>query len=141
MLTHDGATDTRSIGNLIKDLKNDAAQLLRDEIALARTELSSSMSRGLRNLALLLTGALIGLLAAQALLVTLIAGVIVVLLDVTGRNMALWLAPLVVGLALAIIAAICIWVGKQRLSKLSITPRQTTETMRETQQWLRTRMS
>jgi uncharacterized membrane protein YqjE len=141
MLTQHTTPDTRSFGQLFKDLKDDAAHLIRDEVALARTELSQSISRGLRDVTILMIGVCIGLLALQAFVLAIIAALVVALSARTDPDVALWLAPLIVAVGLAIAAVSCIWVGRQRLSRRSITPHTTTETLRETQQWLRNRMT
>ena len=68
----DRAVDTRSLGELLTELSRETATLVRQEVALARTELTRNVARVQRHAMLIVAGGVIayaGLLAIVAALV------------------------------------------------------------------------
>jgi hypothetical protein len=103
----DEIQDGPSIVALVADLGETTLYLLRDEFALARREITDAASRIGRLLALLLTGALVAVVA----LFTLAHAATGML----SRHMGEPEAALVVGLALMIAAGVGVWTGIRRL--------------------------
>jgi len=117
-----GAED-RSVGGLLSDLANGLATLVRQELRLAQAEGSEKISNAVIGVAAILGGLLI---AACSLLILLQALVIAL-----ANHMPDWLAALVVGIAVAIVAFIAIWQGRRNLSMEKLAPRRTMRTVRE----------
>ena len=99
------------------------ATLVRQELRLAQAEGSEKISNAVIGVAAILGGLLI---AACALLILLQALVIAL-----ANHMPDWLAALVVGVAVAIVAFIAIWQGRRNLSMEKLAPRRTMRTVRE----------
>jgi uncharacterized membrane protein YqjE len=122
----------RSIGELFSELANETSLLIRQEIALAKVELSEKASRVGRNVAFLVLGGAI----AYAALLTLLAALVIVLANV----MPAWAAALVVAVLVGIVAAILVSKGLAALKKTDLAPRQTVQTLKEDAQWAKQQM-
>ncbi len=121
----------RSLGDLLNDLTDGSAQLVRDEVRLARTETVESLLTLRRGAVLLGIGIAVALCAAAAGMASLILVISEYLLD--GRT---WLAALIVAVVLAVIAGIFTWRGSRSFSGSSLAPRETATSIKETAAWL-----
>ena len=114
--------EPRSIGELLRDLANDTTRLVRDEIALARTEATEKAKQAGLAVAMMAAGAV---LAIPAVLFVLQAVV-----DLLSNFMRDWLAGLLVGLVLAIAAFALVKIGQGKLSASSLTPERTAQNLK-----------
>lgn len=117
-----------SLGELLSNLSSQAGLLFRQEVQLAQAEMTRKATRAGRNAAYVALGGVVGLVAFM----TLVAALVLALAQV----MAAWLAAAVVGLALAIVAALLVRYGIEKLKQIDPAPRQTIETLRENKEWL-----
>lgn len=90
----------RSVGELFSELANETSLLIRQEIALAKVELTEKAARVGRNVGFLVLGGAVGYAALLALL----AAVIILLANV----MPWWIAALLVAVLVGIVAAVLI---------------------------------
>jgi hypothetical protein len=116
------------LGELFATLSNQASQLFRQEVQLAQAEMTNKAMRAGKNVALVVLGAV----TAQGAFLAIIAALILALAQV----MDAWLAALLVGIGLAIVAAMLVQVGLKQLKEIDPAPRQTIQTMRENKEWL-----
>lgn len=122
----------RPLSDLLKELNQEISHLVRDEIALARVEMTRKMSAMAKAAGLLGAGAFVGLLAAGVLTAT-----IVLAIDVA---LPAWLAALIVTVAYLIIAGVLCAVGYARFKRAGKPiPEQTIETLKEDVSWARHR--
>lgn len=117
----------RSIGELFSELASETSLLIRQEVALAKVELTHKANRVGRNVGFLVLGGAI----AYAALLALLAAVIILLANV----MAWWLAAFVVTVVVGIAAAVLIFKALAALKHTEMAPRQTIETLKEDAQW------
>lgn len=117
-----------SLAELLSRLSDQAGTLVRQEIQLAQAELTRKANKAGRNMVFIAVAALIGMGAFYALVAALIL--------VLAQMMEAWLAALLVGVALAIVAALLARYGINKLKEIDPTPRRTVETMRENKEWL-----
>lgn len=133
-----GLTGRRPISDVFRELRDEMLLLVRQEIALARTEISHKFSKIGRNIAYLAVGAAIGLLGLVFLLLAATAGVLVALIEGGMQtNVALWLAPLIVGVVVAIVGYIFVQKAISTLKRESPVPKRTMHSLKEDQQWLK----
>ena len=118
-----------SFGELLSDLANTSAGLVRDEIALARQEMSEKVASLKSGVLVVSVGLIIGLIAIQ----TLTAASVIALVSAVGAANA----ALIVGSALAVIGTLLVLVGVRRVKRTSLRPRQTIETLEEDRKWLK----
>ena len=109
--------EQRSLGDLLRDLANDSTRLVRDEIALARTEATNKARQAGVAVAMMVAGAV---LAIPAILFVLQA--VVTLLS---NFMYDWIAMLLVALVLGLAAFLLVRKGQADLSAGSLTPERT----------------
>ncbi len=117
----------RSIGELFSELANETGLLIRQEIELAKVELTHKVTRVGRDVGFLVVGGAV----AYAALLALLSAVIILL----ANYMPSWASALVVAVLVGIIAAVLILKALADLKKTDITPRQTVETLKEDAQW------
>lgn len=119
--------DDRSLGELFAELAQETSTLVRQEVNLAKTEVSQKASRAGKHIGTLAAGGAV----AYAGLLAILAGVIVLLDEV----MPLWLSALLVGLVVAGVGYFLVRRGLDALKREDLAPRQTIETLKEDQQW------
>ncbi|MBV9037534.1 MAG: phage holin family protein [Acidobacteriaceae bacterium] len=122
----------RSIGELFSELASETGLLIRQEIALAKVELSQKATRVGRNVGYLVLGGAV----AYAALLALLAAVIILL----ANYMPSWVAALVVAVLVGIVGAVLISKALADLKKTDVAPRQTVETLKEDAQWAKQQM-
>lgn len=133
-----GETDARSANDLARELAEQAATLIRQEIQLAKMELTEKVSRMGRNLAYIAIGGLVAYGGFLALVQAAVNGLGAGIWRENNSRiwLAVWLAPLAIGLIVAGIGYVLVQKGITTLKKESVVPEKTMETMRENKQWL-----
>ena len=131
-----------SIVYLLKKLRDDTTTLVRDEISLAKTEISEKIASTSRNVGYLAVGALV----AYAALILFLQGIGLLLRDLFisgGMNQASasLLGFLIVGGVIGIIGALLIVKALNTLKKEPVTPTKTAETLREDKEWVQNKVS
>jgi hypothetical protein len=122
----------RPLGDLVKQLANQTSTLVRQEIDLAKAEVTEKGRVAGKGAGMLSGGAVAGLLAAGALTACAILAL--------NRAMADWLAALIVALVLGAVAAVLALQGRNRIKHATPpVPQQTVETLKEDVEWAKTR--
>jgi hypothetical protein len=124
----DSTRDDRSLGQLLGDLSRQTGRLVQQEIALAKTEMTSRVTSVGRDAAMLGVGAA---LAYAALLV----GLVTIALILIELGLAPWLAFLAVTVVVGVIAAVLIQRGREQLQQTDVTPRETIQTIKDDAEW------
>jgi uncharacterized integral membrane protein len=133
--------EDRSIGQLLKELTQESSTLLKQEVNLAKTEMSEKASRIGANLGEVAVGGAVALLGAIALLLAAVYGLTSILNNFMNQEVAVWLAPLIVGLILAAVGYSLIKKALATLKQESITPQRTTQSLQENKEWLKEKIS
>lgn len=133
--------DDRSIGQLLKELTQESSTLLKQEVDLAKTEMSEKASRVGTNLGEVAVGGAVALLGAIGLLLFAIFGLTSLLSKFMSPGIAVWLAPLIVGGILAAVGYSMIKKALATLKHESITPKRTTQSLQENKEWLKQKIS
>jgi hypothetical protein len=132
--------DDRSLGQILRDLRDETSQLLRQEVDLAKTEMSEKMSRLGSNMGSVATGGAVLFAGALVLLAALTLGLIALFSQFMDRDVAMWLAPLLVGGVLAFIGYGMVKKALQALKQEGIAPQRTTQSLKENKEWLTAKM-
>jgi uncharacterized membrane protein len=125
----------RSIGELFGQLSQDMTLLVRQEIQLARTEMSDKLSRLATNLVSVAAGGFVAYLGGLAL----VAAVILALRDLA--NISLAFSALIVGAILAVIGWVMLQRGLKEMKRVDLAPRRTVETLKDDVQWAKEQRS
>ena len=121
--------ENRPLGDLFSDLATDMSNLVRQEVALAKIEVTQKAKYLGRNVGYLVVG---GAVAYAGLLAVIAA--IIMLLD---NYMPAWGAALLVGVVVALIAWLMIGKAMSALQQADLTPRETVETLKEDASWMK----
>jgi hypothetical protein len=116
--------ESRSVGELVRDLANDVTNLVRQELNLARTEAQDKLHQTIAAVVAMVAGALIAFAALIVLLDALVYGL-------TEAGVERWLAALIVGGVVAIVGFILVRKGQKDLSATRLTPDRTTANVRK----------
>lgn len=125
--------EDQSLGELFGELTREMSTLVRQEVSLAKAEMSGKAADAGRDVGYLAAGAAVayaGFLAIVAALVIIVAHV-----------MPWWLAALLVGIVIAAIGGFLVYQGMQHLKRLNLAPTRTLETLKEDAQWAKDQAS
>jgi drug/metabolite transporter (DMT)-like permease len=126
--------DERSLGELFSELASETSTLVKQEVALAQTELTQKATKVGKNVGYLVVGGAI----AYAALLAFIAALIIGLGNMLDNH---WAAALIVGVVIAIAAVVMIMSALSALKSTTMTPTQTVETIKEDAKWLKDQVS
>ncbi len=132
--------DERSLGQILKDLTSETSTLLRQEVELAKTEMSEKATKVGTNVGEMAVGGAVAFLGAMALLFAMIYGLTALLDQFMSLRVAIWLAPLLVGLALAGLGYSMIKKALETLRHEGIAPTKTTQSLQENKEWLKSKI-
>jgi uncharacterized membrane protein YqjE len=128
--THDRRDD--SVAELVKDLTRDVSQLVREEIALARVEMTEKGKQAGVGVGMLSGAAAFALAALGGTMATMI-----ILLDLV---MPLWLAALITTAVYGAVAAVLAMRGREELKEAGTpVPERARDSVKEDIQWAKTR--
>jgi len=128
----EGDLRERPMGEVARDLTRDLSLLVRQEVELAKAEMSKKGRVAAPGLGMLGAAGVVGLMGAGALTACAIL--------VLSLFLPEWLAALLVGAALAVAAYVLAKQGKERVEDAGKPiPEQTIETVKEDVEWAKTR--
>ena len=135
--------DRRSVVDLLKDLRDESTALVRQEVALAKTELSEKAAKLGRNAGSLAAGGALAFAWFLFLLLAATVGLYVALAYGLGIDHAHagWIAPLVVGGIVSAIGAALASKAINTLKNESLVPERTVDTLKENTRWAQNKIS
>jgi len=119
--------EERSLGELFAELASETSTLVRQEVELAKTEMTQKATRVGRDVGAIGAGGAIAY-----------AGLLVLLAAVTlglGQLIPLWLSALIVGAIVVFIGYMVVQRGLQALKRADLTPRETIQSLKEDTEW------
>jgi preprotein translocase subunit SecF len=121
--------ENRPLGDLFGDLATDMSNLVRQEVTLAKVEITQKAKYVGRNVGYLVVGGAV----AYAALLAILAAIIMLLAKVLPH----WGATLAVGVVVGIVGWVLIGKALVALQQAELTPRQTVETLKEDATWMK----
>jgi uncharacterized membrane protein YqjE len=118
-----------SFGELLGQLANNSAALVRDELELARQEMSEKATALRSGVVVLAVGSLVALVA----ILTLTAAAVIGLANYVGAGKS----ALIIGAVLATIGTVTAFAGLGQIRRTNLKPEQTIETLEEDKEWLK----
>ena len=125
--------DERSLGELFSELAAETGTLVRQEVALAQSEITAKASSVGKNVGFLAIGGAVAYAAVLALL----AGVILGL----SYFIPAWIAAMAVGAVVGIAAFVLISSALTELKKTNLAPEESVASLKEDAQWLKNQVS
>ena len=130
-----------SIAELLKDLRDESVTLMRQELALARTEIGEKASKAARNTAYTGVGAVLLYVGAFFVLSAVAVGLALLINRMGADPHGWWLGPLIVGGIVGAIGASLTSKGIKTLKEQSLVPEKTVQTLQEDKQWLQDKVT
>jgi uncharacterized membrane protein YqjE len=121
------AAEDRSISDVLQDILRNVQEILRSEVRLAKTEIREEAAKTKSSAVLLGTGAVTAIFALLFLLLMIVY--------MLGLVMPSWIAALIVGAALAVVASVMLTAGIRRFKQIHPTPERTVEIIKENVEW------
>ena len=115
----------QSLGALFADLSDKTTLLIRQEINLAKEEMTEKVKRAAMDVVSFLIGAFVAYIGLLALIAAAALALALVLPN--------WLATLIVGLVVIAVGGILVMVGVNSLKDINLKPERTISTLRDTQ--------
>jgi xanthine/uracil permease len=122
--------DDRSLGELFAELARETSTLVRQEVELAKTEMTHKASRVGKSVGMLAAGGAIAYAGLLAILAAIIIGL-------AALGVPWWLSALLVGLVVAAVGYLLVQKGRDALKQADLAPRQTIETLKEDAAWVK----
>lgn len=123
-----GQQDNRSLGELFSALAADTGTLVRQEVELAKTEMTQKATRVGKDIGFLLAGGAVAYAGFLAILAAIAIGL--------GQlGLPWWVATLLVGLVVAGIGGFLVMRGLSALRQETPLPKQTIDTLKEDAEW------
>jgi uncharacterized membrane protein YqjE len=119
----------RPFSRIFQEIGTHLTEILRSEVRLARAEIRQDVTQVAKASLFLVVSAVFGLYALGFFLLA-----IVYALQETWPP---WASALCVGLGIGIIAAICLLIGRKRMSAASLRPDKTIQSLEENVTWLK----
>jgi uncharacterized membrane protein YqjE len=121
--------EDRSLGDLFNELSQEFSQLVREEVNLAKAEVTQKASAAGKDVGFMAAGGAVAYIGVMAL----VAGIIIAL----GHAIPLWLSAIIVGLLVAGGGYLLVQRGMTALKQTNMAPEQTIETLKEDATWIR----
>jgi hypothetical protein len=121
--------DERSVSDVLQDIFANLQDIVRSEFRLAKVEIKTEAGKAAKASKFLAVGGVLFLYAGGLFLLALVYGLSTVLQP--------WLAALVVGALVAVVAAILLSAGRRRLQVVHPTAERTVKNVKENVQWLK----
>jgi uncharacterized membrane protein YqjE len=117
----------RSVPEVLQDIVGNLQEIIRSEFLLAKTELKEEAKQAAKPAATFGVGLVFGIYGTGFLLLAAVYALALV--------MPLWLAALLVGTSLAILALALMSSGRTKLKHINLTPDKTIQSLEENVQW------
>ena len=121
--------DDKSLGQLFSELAMETRSLVRQEIALAKTEVTEKVTFAGKNIGFAAAGGAVAFLGVLPI----IAGIVIAL----GHKVGYATSAFIVGIVIVAIGAFITMKGLGALKKTSLAPEQTKAQVKETTQWMK----
>jgi hypothetical protein len=135
--------EDRSLGDLFAELATETSQLVRQEVALAQTEITNKATRVGKQVGYLVVGGAVGYAALLVVLAAVTMGLGRIIASLTGWTdlTSAALAAFIVAVIVGVVAYSLVMSALAKLRETSLAPNQTIESVKEDAQWLKNQVS
>lgn len=135
--------EDRSLGDLFAELATETSQLVRQEVALAQTEITNKATRVGKQVGYLVVGGAVGYAALLVVLAAVTMGLGRIIASLTNWSdlTSAALAALIIAVVVGGVAYSLVMSALAKLRETSLAPNQTIESVKEDAQWLKNQVS
>jgi UDP-N-acetylmuramyl pentapeptide phosphotransferase/UDP-N-acetylglucosamine-1-phosphate transferase len=126
--------EERSFGELLGQLSEDVSMLMREEVRLAKAEMSQKVNRATADVVKLGAGALVALAGGLALVAAVVLGLVAL-------GLAPWVSALIVAVVLGGSGYVLLGNALKDLRRVDPTPHRTVGTLKDDLQWVKEQRS
>jgi len=119
----------RPISGIFQEIVSHLTEIVRSEIRLARTEIRQDVAQVSKASIFLVVSAVFSICGLGFILLSAVYAL--------EKSMPAWTAALIVGIGAGLIAGICLWVGRNKMRLISLTPGKTIQSLQENVTWLK----
>lgn len=131
------SVEEESVADLLRDFRDEAINMARQQIELAKTETGEKVSKFARNAAYLAAGGLVLYAGALFLLAGLtFLGYVGLIAAGLSPAVSIWLMPLITGAVVAIIGTVLVLKAISTFKNTSAVPKKTVQSLKEDRQWI-----
>jgi len=135
-------TEQPNLVCLLRQLRDDTTTLIREEVALAKTEMSEKATTFARNAAFVVAGGVIGYAAFLLIMMGLAALLSQFFMSRgMGPGTSIFLGFLIVGVLVAAVSGFLVSKGLKTLKGKTLAPEKTIETLKEDKAWAQRRFA
>jgi len=127
------SNDNRSLGELFAELARETSTLVRQEVTLAKTEMTDKATKAGKDVASMVVGGAV----AYAGFLVILAALVLLLAEVIDT----WLSAFIVGGVVLAVGYVLIQRGREALKNEDLAPRQTMDTLKEDAEWAKRQTS
>jgi hypothetical protein len=117
----------RSVPEVLQDIVSNLQDIIRSEFRLAKTEIKEEASKAARPAATFGVGLISGIYGIGFMLLAAVYGL--------STAMPAWLAALLVGIILAIVAGAFLGSGREKLKRINLSPDKAIKSLEENVEW------
>ena len=128
--------ETPSLGTLFKELSDDSTRLLRQEIELAKAEMSEKLDVYRANMTKLVIGGALLVAALFGVLITVNHGLTALLDQFMDLGIAYWLSPLIITVIIGLVGKSMLGSATANMREEGVVPRKTVATLRNEKNWI-----
>ena len=125
------ASAVRPVPQILQEILEHLTEIIRSEFRLARAEVGQDLERVRKASTLLAAGAVFGLYALGFILLSLVYGL--------ASTLPLWLAALIVGVGVSVLAAVFLQIGRKKIKQASLKLDETIGSLEENVTWIKKR--
>ncbi|MFP4014388.1 MAG: phage holin family protein [Chitinispirillaceae bacterium] len=131
------SVEEESVADLLRDFRDEAVNMARQQIELAKTETGEKVSRFGRNAAYLAAGGLVAYAGALFILAALtFLGYVGLIAAGVSPAVSIWLMPLITGVIVAAVGIILVFKAISTFKNTSAVPKKTVQSLKEDRQWI-----
>lgn len=119
----------RPISGIFQDIVSHLTEIVRSEIRLARAEIRKDVAQVSRASLFLVVSAVFSICGLGFVLLAAVYAL--------ATTMPAWAAALIVGIGAGLIAAMFLWIGRNRMRQASLVPDKTIQSLQENVTWLK----
>ena len=131
-----GVAEAPSIGTLFKDLSDDSRRLVRQEVELAKAEMSEKLDVYKANMAKLVIGGVLLVAALFGVLITINHGLTALLDQFMDLGIAYWLSPLIITAIIGLVGKSMLSGALDNMRNEGVVPRKTVASLKNEKTWI-----
>jgi len=122
-------SEGRTVSRILQEIVNHLTEIIRSELRLAQTEVRRDVTQVVKASAFVLVGGIFALYSLGFILLAVVYGLATVMVP--------WLSAVIVAVGAGVVAAIFLQVGRTKITRASLKPDETIQSLQENVTWMK----